>query len=105
MTTPLIPLGTPYKDSFSIHNAKRVLDAVHLRFPDFADRCEPYVNVLTLRAWNQRGYRVRKGEKAIRVATMIPVWKEDKDTGEKVQVGTRAAKAHVFALPQVDKRA
>jgi hypothetical protein len=100
-----IALGVPYKDSFSIGNAKRVLEAVRQRFPDWADQCEPYVNVLTLKAWNQRGYRVKRGEKAIRVAALIPVWKEDKQTGEKVQVGTRGGKACVFALPQVEKRA
>lgn len=104
MTTPLIPIGTPYKETFSIPNAHKVLEAVRQRFPEFADQCEPYVNVLTLRAWNQRGYRVKKGEKAIRVAALIPVWKEDKDTGEKKQVGNRGGTACVFALPQVEKR-
>jgi len=101
---PTILLGVPYKDSFSIQNAKKVLEAVQQRFPEWADHCEPYVNVLTLRAWNQRGYRVRKGEKAIRVAALIPVWKDDEKTGDKVQVGSRGGTAHVFALPQVEQR-
>jgi hypothetical protein len=104
MNPPTIPLGVPFKDSFSIVNTKKVLDAVSQRFPDWADQCEPYVNVLTLKAWNQRGYRVRKGEKAIRVATLLPVWKEDEKTGEKAQIGTRPGTAFVFALPQVEKR-
>jgi hypothetical protein len=105
MTNRVIPFGTPYKDSMSIINAKIVFEAVQQRFPEWASQCEPYVNVLTLPAWNQRGYRVKKGEKAIRVATMIPVWKDDDDKGEKVQVGTRPATACVFALPQVEKKA
>ena len=102
--SPAVQFGVPYKDSMSIVNAKVVQEAVAKRFPEWADKCEPYVNVLTLRAWNQRGYRVRKGEKAIRISTMVPVWKDDTEIGEKVQVGTRPGKAFVFALPQVDKK-
>ena len=102
--TTTIALGVPYKDAFSIHNTKVVLDAVRQRFPDWVDRCEPYVNVLTLRAWNQRGYRVKKGEKAIRVFTKAPVTETDPKTGEKKVVGARPATAFVFALPQVEKR-
>ena len=97
-----LSLGVPYKDSFSIHNSKIVLEEVKKRFPEWFDQCEPYVNVLTLRAWNLRGYRVKKGEKAIRVGTLVPVWKEDKDKGEKVQIGTLPGRAFVFALPQVE---
>ena len=99
-----LELGVPYKDSTSDFNSKVVLDAVKQRFPNWAAQCQPYVNVLTLKAWNQRGYRVKKGEKAIRVATTLPVWKDDTEKGEKVQVGTRHGKAFVFALPQVEKR-
>ena len=104
MNTQTVELGVPYKDSFSIHNSKLVLEAVRQRFPDWVDQCEPYVNVLTLRAWNQRGYRVKKGEKAIRVGALIPVWQDDEKTGDKAQVGTRPGRAFVFALPQVEKR-
>lgn len=99
-----VELGVPYKDSTSDFNSKIVLDAVRQRFPDWADQCQPYVNVLTLKAWNQRGYRVKKGEKAIRVATLLPVWKDDPEKGEKIQVGTRPGKAFVFALPQVERK-
>lgn len=102
--TQTVMLGVPYKDAFSVHNTKVVLDAVRVRFPDWVDRCEPYVNVLTLRAWNQRGYRVKKGEKAIRVFTKAPVTETDPKTGEKRVVGARPASAHVFALSQVEKR-
>ena len=101
---PTIEFGVPYKDSTSDVNSKIVLEAVKQRFPDWAAQCEPYVNVLTLRAWNQRGYRVRKGEKAIHIATLVPVWKVDKEKDQRVQVGTRSGKAYVFALPQVEKR-
>lgn len=98
------PFTAPYRDTCSIRNAHLVLQAVAERFPDFAPQCEPYVNVLTLREWNRRGYRVKKGERAIRVGTMIPVWKDDAGTDKKVQVGHRWHRAYVFALPQVEKK-
>ena len=100
-----IQLGVPYKDTFSTTNAQLVRDAVRQRFPAWADRCEPYINVLTLKAWNQRGYQVKKGEKAIRVFTKIPVTKTDEKTGEVKIVGSRPSSAFVFAFPQVEKRA
>ena len=103
-STP-VALGVPYKDSVSAQNSKIVLDAVKARFPAWADQCQPYVNVLTLKAWNQRGYRVKKGEKAIRVFTKIPVTEKDEETGEEKIVGSRPARAFVFALPQVEKKA
>ena len=74
---PTIQLGVPYKDSTSAANARVVHNAVRKRFPAWADQCQPYVNVLTLKAWNQRGCRVKKGEKAIRVFTKIPVTETD----------------------------
>ena len=100
-----VALGVPYKDSVSAQNSKIVLDAVKARFPAWADQCQPYVNVLTLKAWNQRGYRVKKGEKAIRVFTKVPVTEKDATTGVEKIVGSRPARAYVFALPQVDKKA
>ena len=103
-STP-VALGVPYKDSVSAQNSKIVIDAVKARFPAWADQCRPYVNVLTLKAWNQRGYRVKKGEKAIRVFTKIPVTEKDEKTGEEKIVGSRPARAFVFALPQVEKKA
>lgn len=103
-STP-VALGVPYKDSFSAVNSKIVFDAVKARFPDWADQCQPYVNVLTLKAWNQRGYRVKKGEKAIRVFTKVAVTEKDKKTGEQKIVGSRPARAYVFALPQVERKA
>ena len=102
--SPKVPLGVPYKESGSITNSKIVFDAVKERFPAWADQCQPYVNVLTMKAWNQRGYRIKKGEKAIKVFTQVPVIEKD-DNGEEKITGVRPARAYVFALPQVEKRA
>lgn len=103
--SPSVALGVPYKDTINAANVKIVHAAVSARFPDWADQCRPYVNVLTLKAWNQRGYRVKKGEKAIRVFTKVPVTEKDATTGEEKVVGSRPAPAFVFALPQVEKKA
>lgn len=99
-----VEFGIPHKNFKSVINSTTVRAAVWDRFPAWADQCQPYVNVLTLKAWNQRGYRVKKGEKGIAIVTMVPVWKEDKEKGEKVQIGARPQTVYVFALPQVEKR-
>jgi hypothetical protein len=96
-----IALGVPYKQEQSIHNAKIVLQAVQQRFPNWADKCVPYENVLPVRAWNDRGYRVKKGQKAIKVWTRIPQTKKNA-AGQEEIVGERHAVANVFALPQVE---
>jgi len=99
-----VELGVRHTNSSSVINASMVLAAVRDRFPSWADQCKPYVNVLTLKAWNQRGYRVKIGEKGIRIVTMLPVWKEDQAKGEKIQIGSRPQTTYVFALPQVEKQ-
>ena len=100
-----VALGTPYRTEQSVKNTQAVLQAVWQRFPEWAQRCEPYVNVLTIRAWNVRGYRVKKGEHSIRVRVLIPAFTKDEKTGERVPAGTSVSTAHLFALPQVEKRA
>ena len=99
-----VKLGTPYKKEFSENNIEIVKKAVAERFPDWADQCKPGVNVLTLKAWNQRGYRVKKGEKGIRLNGSADV-KEKDDNGEEKVVGSRFVRAYVFALPQVEEKA
>jgi hypothetical protein len=104
MPTQLITFGTPYKPETeqSVYNTKLVLQAVAQRFPYWAHEAKPYVNVLTLRAWNRRGYRVKRGEKAIKVMTQIPVRKFDEEANSEIVVGKRKCLAYVFALPQVE---
>jgi hypothetical protein len=95
----MIAFGTPYKKDFSDNNIQIVKSAVAQRFPDFAAECQPGINVLTLKAWNMRGYRVKKGEKAIQLNA--PVTRKDKKGKETVE---RFVRAYVFALPQVEQR-
>ena len=101
---PTLKLGDRYANTYIGLNTEFVLNAVRQRFPEWADQCQPYVNVLTLNAWNQRGYRVKKSEKAIRIPRRENVWKIDNDTGERKWAGWRSATTCVFALPQVEKK-
>lgn len=94
-----IAFGTPYKDKDhqSARNTQAVMNAVRQRFPEWADQALPYINVLTFRQWKKRGYRVRKGEKSIRIPILSEI--EDEDTKIKRRVRRMAC---LFALPQVE---
>ena len=96
------PLGIPYKTDQSQKNTQIVLDAVKSRFPEWASQAAPYVNVLTLKAWNQRGFRVKKGEQSIRIPVLVPVFKEE--DGKRIPVANRLSSACLFALPQVERK-
>ena len=97
-----VSLGTPYRADQSARNTQAVLQAVAKRFPEWSSQCAPYVNVLTLKAWNQRGFRVKKGEHSIRIPVIVPVFKEE--DGKKVPVANRPSTACLFALPQVERK-
>lgn len=43
-----------------------------------ADSYDPTVNCLTLKEWNARGYRIKKGEKALKSFTLVQEKDEDK---------------------------
>ena len=63
--------------------AKMVREQLAERFgPEVAEDYNPYENVATLRTWGQHGYRVKKGEKALRSITMVE--KKDKN-GEVIK--------------------
>src|SRR5207244_2940076 len=84
-------------------NLKTVFYEVNRRFPNWADQCEPHVNVLTVNKWKAQGYRIRKGEKPISLRGFFPVFKNYAVTGERIKVGTRHRPIHVFAFPQVEQ--
>jgi len=98
-----VPFGTPYLPvgEQSIENAKLALAAVEARFPEFLPQAEPYVNILSFNEWLKRGFRVKKGEKAIRVAGARPIIEKD-ETGHEEFLGMVPTTACVFALPQVE---
>ncbi len=81
---------------------KLCLDAVAKRFPEFLPHAEPYINILSYNEWLKRGYKVKKGEKAIRVAGARPIIRKDEEGKDEV-LGIVPTKACVFALPQVER--
>ena len=58
--------------------------------------CEPYEDVFTFKRWIALGQVVRRGEKAIKIPTIIHT--EDKDTGERRRLFHTSA---VFCRHQV----
>lgn len=58
----------------------------------------PRVNVLTFNAWKAKGRHVRKGERGVRVVTVVIT--EDKTTGE---TKSRPSAAYVFHVSQTDE--
>ena len=62
-------------------------------------QCEPYDSVFTYARWTAQGYQVQRGEKGIKIATMIPITRERAD-GEVV-TSSRPWTAVVFCKCQV----
>ena len=80
-------------------NAQAVRAAVRQRFPEWAHLCIPYRNVLTFQEWKRRGYRVRKGERSIR----IPILREIEDESDPTAKRLVRRTACLFAQPQVEQ--
>lgn len=65
--------------------------------------CEPYVDVFTFNRWKAQGYSVMKGEKAIKITTIVKKEVEDKDSGKKEEKKF-PKQSCVFCRCQVEKR-
>jgi N-terminal domain of anti-restriction factor ArdC len=96
-----VPFGIPYipLEHQSVRNSQLVLQEVGKRFPDFLAQAVPYQNILTFRQWRNRGYRVKKGEKSIRITVMKDIPDED----DPKQTRKIRRTACLFALPQVER--
>ena len=76
---------------------------------DEAAKYDPLTNCFTIGTWNQLGYRVKKGEKAIRSVTYIEgtdqaeIVTEDEDEEEK-DVRKYRKTVYLFYRTQVEKR-
>jgi hypothetical protein len=76
---------------------------------DEAAKYDPLTNCFTIGTWNQLGYRVKKGEKAIRSVTYIAgtdqaeIVTEDEDEEEK-DVRKYRKTVYLFYRTQVEKR-
>ena len=83
----------------SNNTASRVLKQIRARFGDkVASAYDPKTNCFTFLGWKQRGYNVKKGEKAIRSITFI------KDDNEDEAVAKSYPKnVFLFCQAQVQK--
>ena len=83
----------------SVNTAENVRKQILERWgQEEANQYDPKSNCLTFKQWIEHGYRVKKGEKAIKSFTMI----EQKD--EKGEVIRKFAKTvNLFYIHQVEK--
>lgn len=84
--------------------AKFVLEEIYRRWgKKAADQYDPRKNCFTFRGWFQRGYCVKKGEKAIRSITFIKEEEINLQTGKMVTVKTYPKNVNLFYYLQVKK--
>jgi hypothetical protein len=70
-----------------------------------AKEYKPLQNCFPLPTWNKLGYRVKKGEKAIRSLTYVEVKDQENQDGEDEQeVRTYPKPVYLFYKTQVEKR-
>lgn len=73
-----------------------------------ADKYDPEVNCFTFNTWRAKGYRVKKGEKALRSFTLIHKGGESDDNGENGAAqesgSTYPKSVCLFYVLQVEKR-
>ena len=63
---------------------------------------DPRENCFTLPTWNRKGYRVKKGEKALHSVTWIPLTKKD-EKGDAQEIGRKPRNVNLFFIRQVEK--
>lgn len=68
-----------------------------------ASKYDPRTNCFTFAGWRKRGYRVKRGEKAIKSTTFIPVTRTD-DNGDEQVVSRRPWSVNLFYYLQVEQR-
>lgn len=82
---------------FSLHNAVEA----ELACP--TGECRAYQDCFTFRRWLAQGYVVKKGEKATRITTWIPIRKRDAE-GQTLLASKRRKVAAVFCRHQVEEK-
>lgn len=68
-----------------------------------ASQYDPTTNCFTYKTWQQKGYQVKRGEKAIKSITYLTSEKIDKQTREKVDTVTARRFVNLFYISQVEK--
>ncbi len=84
--------------------ADAVRDEIAFRWgDDEAENYDPMTNCFTFATWKALGYRVKKGEKAIRSVTYVEV-KDVTEEGEEVVIRRYPKTVFLFYILQVEKR-
>jgi hypothetical protein len=75
---------------------------------DEAAKYDPLTNCFTIQTWNKLGFRVKKGEKAIRSITYVEATDQtetsDEDGEDEPEVRTYPKTVYLFYRTQVEKR-
>jgi hypothetical protein len=69
-----------------------------------AEKYDPLTNCFTIQTWNKLGYRVKKGEKAIRSITYVAAADPTAEDDEEAAVLTYPKTVYLFYRTQVEKR-
>ena len=69
-----------------------------------AEKYDPDSNCFTLPTWNKLGYRIKKGEHAIRSITLIEEKDPNAKEGEEAEVQRYPKTVYLFYIKQVEKR-
>jgi len=69
-----------------------------------AEEYDPQVNCFTLPTWNKLGFRVSKGEKAIRSITLIEKKDSETEEGKEAEVLKYPKTVYLFYIKQVEKK-
>lgn len=74
--------------------------------PEAVQEYDPAVNCFTYRGWKERGFQVRKGEKALHSITFVPMLDKPKPGALTKEVRTYSVPRSVclFFKTQVDKK-
>jgi antirestriction protein ArdC len=93
----------------SAKTADAVREEIARRWGDAeAKQYNPLTNCFTIQTWNQLGYRVKKGEKAIRSITYVEgtdqAENDEEDKDEEQEVRTYPKTVYLFYRTQVEKR-
>jgi hypothetical protein len=85
--------------------AEQVREEIARRYgEEEADNYDPQVNCFTLPTWNKLGFKVRKGEKAIRSMTLVEKKDPDAEEDEQAEVIRYPKTVYLFYIKQVEKR-
>ncbi len=89
----------------SINTADQVRKEIARRYGEIEARnYDPQENCFTLPTWNKLGFRVRKGEKAIRSMTLIEEKDPHSKEGEEAEVQKYPKTVYLFYIKQVEKK-